>query len=122
MTRVDTAAMNFFLAELGQAVVPGAPGIVLMDKAGWLTAGDLVVHENHSLVSCCPTRRNSTRSSDYGCISETIASRTAFFRPPARSSILAVTPGIGCSAKPDALDPCVRIPGSNRSAINQAGY
>jgi hypothetical protein len=29
--------------------------------------------------------------------------------------------GIGCSAKPDALDPCVPIPGSNGSAINQVG-
>ena len=45
MTRLDTAAMNLFLAELGQAVAPGAHGIVLMDKAGWHTAGDLVVPE-----------------------------------------------------------------------------
>jgi hypothetical protein len=30
-------------------------------------------------------------------------------------------PGIGCSAKPDAFDPCVPIPGSNKSAINQVG-
>jgi hypothetical protein len=29
--------------------------------------------------------------------------------------------GIGCSDKPDAFDPCVPIPGSARSAINQAG-
>jgi hypothetical protein len=32
MTRLDTAAMNLFLAELGQAVAPGAHGIVPMDK------------------------------------------------------------------------------------------
>jgi hypothetical protein len=32
-----------------------------------------------------------------------------------------VMPGIGCSAKPDAFDPCVPIPGSNKSAINQVG-
>jgi len=50
MTRVDTAAMNLFLAELGQAVAPGAHAIVLMDKAGWHTAGDLVVPENLSVV------------------------------------------------------------------------
>jgi hypothetical protein len=72
--------------------------------------------------SCRPTRPNSIPSSDYGCISETIASRTAFSRPLARSSTPAVTPGIGCSAKPDAFDPCVPIPGSNRSAANQVGY
>jgi hypothetical protein len=35
---------------------------------------------------------------------------------------LAVTPGIGCSAKPDAFDPCVPIPGSNGSATNQVSY
>jgi len=32
-----------------------------------------------------------------------------------------VTLGIGCSAKPDAFDPCVPIPGSNGSAASQAG-
>jgi hypothetical protein len=71
--------------------------------------------------SCRPTRPNSTRSSGYGCISETIASHTAFSRPLARSSIPVVTLGIGCSAKPDAFDPCVPIPGSKWSAINQVG-
>ena len=54
MTRLDTAAMNLFLAELGQAVAPGAHGIVLMDKAGWHTAGDLVVPGNFSLVFLPP--------------------------------------------------------------------
>jgi Exonuclease VII small subunit len=39
----------------------------------------------------------------------------------AKSSIPVVTLGIGCSVKPDASDPCVPIPGSNRSAINQVG-
>ena len=53
-TRLDTAAMNLFLAELGQAVAPGAHGIVLMDKAGWHTASDLVVPENLSLVFLPP--------------------------------------------------------------------
>src|SRR5215471_11155079 len=71
--------------------------------------------------SCRLIPPNSTRSSGYGCISETIASRTAFSRPLARSSTPVVTLGIGCSAKPDAFDPCVPILGSNRSAINQAG-
>jgi transposase len=54
MTRLDTAAMNLFLAELAQAVAPGAHGIVLMDKAGWHTAGDLIVPENLSLVFLPP--------------------------------------------------------------------
>ena len=46
--------MNLFLAELSQAVVPGAHGIVLMDKAGWHTSGDLVVPENLSLIFLPP--------------------------------------------------------------------
>jgi hypothetical protein len=122
MTRVDTAAMNLFLAELGQAVAPGAHGIVLMDKAGWHTAGDLVVPENLSLVflpsyspELNPIERLWLHLRDNRLC-------TAFFRPLARSSRPAVTLGIGCSAKPDAFDPCVHIPGSNGSAINQVGY
>jgi transposase len=48
------AAMNLFLAELSQAVAPGAHGIVLMDKAGWHTAGELRVPENLSLMFLPP--------------------------------------------------------------------
>src|SRR5215467_13971687 len=54
MTRIDAAAMNLFLAELSQAVAPGAHGIVLMDKAGWHTASELCVPENLSLVFLPP--------------------------------------------------------------------
>ena len=78
---------------------------MLMDKAGWHTAGDLVVPENLSLVFLPPYSPNSIRSSGYTCISETIASRTAFCRPLVRSSTPAATLGIGCSAKPDASIP-----------------
>jgi transposase len=46
MTHLDTAAMNLFLAELTQAVAPGAHAVVLMDKAGWHIADDLVVPAN----------------------------------------------------------------------------
>ena len=54
LTRLDTEAMNLFLAELSQAVAPGAHGVVLMDKAGWHIAGDLVVPSNLSLVFLPP--------------------------------------------------------------------
>jgi putative transposase len=46
MTHLDTEAMNLFLAELAQAVAPGTHAVVLMDKAGWHIAGDLVVPAN----------------------------------------------------------------------------
>ena len=54
MTRLDTEAMSLFLAELSQAVAPGAHAVVLMDKAGWHIAGDLVVPANLSLVFLPP--------------------------------------------------------------------
>jgi len=65
MTQLDTAAMNLFLTELGQAVAPGAHGIVLMDKVGWHTAGDLVVPENLSVVFLPPYSRLADH--DSGC-------------------------------------------------------
>jgi len=59
MTRLDTAAMNLFLAELGQAVVPGAHGIVLMGdrkRIQWDGAGD---HREQQLrLSRRSARRN----------------------------------------------------------------
>src|SRR5262249_16039421 len=54
MTPLNTAAMNLILAELSQAVASGAHGIVLMDKAGWHTAGELRVRESLSLVVLPP--------------------------------------------------------------------
>jgi transposase len=54
MTRLDTEAMSLFLAELSQAVAPGAHAAVLMDKAGWHIAGDLVVPANITLIFLPP--------------------------------------------------------------------
>ena len=51
---LDTAAMNLFIAELGEVVAPRAHRIVPMDKAGSHTAGDLVVPQNLSLVLLPP--------------------------------------------------------------------
>ena len=54
MTRLDTAAMNLFLAELAQAIAPGAHAVVLMDKAGWHIADELVVPANITPVFLPP--------------------------------------------------------------------
>jgi hypothetical protein len=54
VTRLDTEAMNLFLVELAQAVAPGAHAVVLMDKAGWHIAGDLVVPANITPVFLPP--------------------------------------------------------------------
>ena len=50
LPRCDRHAMNLHLAEVAQAVAPGAHGIILMDRAGWHRANDLVVPDNLTLV------------------------------------------------------------------------
>ena len=50
MPRCDTQAMSLHLAEVAQAVAPGAHGVMLMDRAGWHRAEDLVVPDNLTLV------------------------------------------------------------------------
>ena len=121
MTRLDTAAMNLFLAELSQAVAPGAHGIVLLDKAGWHTSGDLVVPENLSLVFLPP----------YSPELNPIERLWLHLRDNRLSHCVFQTTGEivdtccdawnCCSAKPDAVDPYIPIPGSNGSAANQVG-
>src|SRR3954447_17746474 len=50
LPRCDTQAMSLHLAEVAQAVAPGAHGVMLMDRAGWHRATDLVVPDNLTLV------------------------------------------------------------------------
>ncbi len=50
LPRCDTHAMSLHLAEVAQAVAPGAHGVMLMDRAGWHRAKDLVVPDNLTLV------------------------------------------------------------------------
>ncbi len=50
LPRCDTHAMSLHLAEVAQTVTPGAHGIILMDRAGWHRANDLVVPDNLTLV------------------------------------------------------------------------
>ena len=50
LPRCDTQAMSLHLAEVAQAVAPGAHGAILMDRAGWHRAKDLVVPDNLTLV------------------------------------------------------------------------
>jgi len=50
MPKCDTQAMSLHLAEVAQAVAPGAHGVMLMDRAGWHRAKDLVVPDHLTLV------------------------------------------------------------------------
>jgi hypothetical protein len=109
MLRLDhRRCMPGTLAEFGQAVAPGAHGIVLMDKAGRHSSGDLVVPENPQ-PGLSAARLARTQS-------DQIASRTAFSRLLTRSLTAAVTPGIGGAAKPDGSGPYAPTLGSKGSA------
>jgi transposase len=46
--------MNLHLAKIAQAVAPGAHAAILMDRAGWHRAKDLVVPDNLTLVPLPP--------------------------------------------------------------------
>ena len=50
LPRCDTQAMSLHLVEVAQAVAPGAHGVLLMDRAGWHRAKDLVIPDNLTLV------------------------------------------------------------------------
>jgi hypothetical protein len=121
MTRLDTPAMNLFLVELGQAVAPGAHGIVLMDKAGWHTSGDLVVPENLSLIFLPPYSPELNPIERLWLHLRGNRLSHCVFQTTGELSTPVVTLGIGCSAKPDEFDPCAPIPGSNGSATSQVG-
>ena len=57
MPYADTGAMNQHLAEIAQAVSPGAHAVVLIDGAGWHTSKALRVPANITLLKLpayCP--------------------------------------------------------------------
>jgi hypothetical protein len=46
----DTEAMQFHLDEISHTVTKGAHAVLLLDRAGWHTTGNLVVPRNMTLV------------------------------------------------------------------------
>jgi transposase len=50
----NTIAMNFHLAEISNAVVPGAHAALLVDQAGWHLSNKLVVPLNITIVPLPP--------------------------------------------------------------------
>ena len=58
LPRCTTDAMTLHLAEIAQAVAPGAHAIVLLDQAGWHQSKRLAVPDNITLVPL-PARRPS---------------------------------------------------------------
>jgi DDE superfamily endonuclease len=59
---VSAAAMQAMLAELGQAVAPGAHAVVLMDRAGWHTARELDLPANLTPVFLPASRAERHRA------------------------------------------------------------
>ena len=50
LPRCTTEAMALHLAEISQAVAPGAHAALLLDQAGWHGARALVIPDNITLV------------------------------------------------------------------------
>src|ERR1700712_4204949 len=50
----NTEAMNKHLQEISRMVDPGAHAVLMLDGAGWHTAGDLVVPDNITLLPLPP--------------------------------------------------------------------
>jgi hypothetical protein len=50
LPRCNIAAMALHLAELSQAVKPGAPAVLLLDQAGWHLSDKLTVPDNITLM------------------------------------------------------------------------
>jgi len=54
MPFVDTHAMQAHLEEIGRTVAPGAHAVLLMDRAGWHTTGELKLPDNITPVLLPP--------------------------------------------------------------------
>ena len=50
LPRCTTAGMTLHLAEISQAVAPGAHAVLLLDQAGWHVSPKLKVPANSTLV------------------------------------------------------------------------
>ena len=50
MPHANTEAMQFHLDEIARAVAKGAHAVLLLDRAGWHTTGDLVMPKNVTLI------------------------------------------------------------------------
>lgn len=54
MPYANTEAMYLHLREISRNVAPGAHAVIIIDGAGWHTAGDLIVPDNLSLLPLPP--------------------------------------------------------------------
>jgi len=54
LPRCNTATMNLHLAEIAQAIAPGAHAVLLLDQAGWHMSQRLIIPNNITIVPLPP--------------------------------------------------------------------
>ena len=92
LPRCNTKAMNMHLAEIAQAIEPGAHSVLLIDQAGWHLSHRLTVPPNISIVPLPPSVLSLTRSRTSGSSRGATGNRTASSGPTRTLLITAVTP------------------------------
>jgi hypothetical protein len=93
----DTEAMQDHLAEISQAVDPGAHAVLILDQAGWHVTPKLRVPDNMTLMFLPPRSPNSTRSKTSGSSCGTTGYRTGSSKTTTISSTNAAVLGTGSS-------------------------
>ena len=96
----DTDAMQLHLDEISLHVARDAHAVLLLDRAGWHTTGNLVWPRNITPILLPSRSPESTRSSRSGNTCAPTSSQTASSRPTTTSLRLPATHGTGSSQSP----------------------
>jgi hypothetical protein len=78
LPHADTEAMQLHLDEISQNVAEGAHAVLLLDRAGWHTTGNLTCPPTSRRSCSPPAPPNSTRSRTSGSISANWLSNRLF--------------------------------------------
>ena len=92
--------MSLHLAEISQAVSPGAHAVVLLDQAGWHTSPKLNVPANLSLLALPPKSPELNPTENVWQLLRDNWLSNRVFTSAAISSIIAAMPGTGSSINP----------------------
>ncbi len=105
LPRCTTAAMALHLAEIAQAVAPGAHALLLLDQAGWHLSTKLEVPANITLLPLPPRSPELNPVENVWQFIRETGSPTGSSPPTTTSSITAVTPGTSSPTSPGASCP-----------------
>jgi hypothetical protein len=98
----NTETMNLHLAEISQAVAPGAHAVLLMGQAGWHTTPRLDVPANITIISLPAKAPELNPVENVWQFMRDNWLSNGCSPPTARSSTIAATPGTGSSTSPGA--------------------